>query len=175
MVRRCSGALMPKQIANAVLFQLGWFACVLSPQHSWLLAVPLMVLGVHLSWLSSWGAEGKLLLSTLLIGVILDSTLLHIGLFDFGQPRLLVPLWLALLWPLLASTLRLCLAWTARPWWRSSLLGAASAPLSYYAGAQLAGVTLPYGTALTLLVLALIWAVLLPLLHLLAARLKPSP
>ena len=78
---------MPKQIANAVLFQLGWFACVLSPQHSWLLAVPLMVLGVHLSWLSSWGAEGKLLLSTLLIGVILDSTLLHLGLFDFGQPR----------------------------------------------------------------------------------------
>lgn len=166
---------MPKQLANAVLFQLGWFACVFSTQQPWLLLVPLIVLGVHLGWLSSCASEGKLLLGTLLIGVTVDSTLLHLGVFDFGQPRLLVPLWLALLWPLLASTLKHCLAWTARPWWRASLLGAISAPLSYYAGAQLAGVTLPYGTTLTLLALALIWAALLPLLHLFATRLKPSP
>ena len=104
----------------------------------------------------------------LLIGVTLDSALLHLGLFDFGQPRLLVPLWLALLWPLLASTLRHSLAWTAQPWWRASLLGATSAPLSYYAGAQLADVALPYGTVTTLLTLALIWAAVLPLLHRLA-------
>jgi hypothetical protein len=162
---------MPKRLlANAALFQLGWFACVLSPQQPWLLVVPLLVLGVHLYWLSSWAAEGQLLLSALLIGVTVDSTLLHLGVFDFGQPRLLVPLWLALLWPLLASTLLHCLAWTARPWWRASLLGAISAPLSYYAGAQLAGVSLPYGTPLTLLLLGLIWALVLPFLHGLAGR-----
>jgi hypothetical protein len=170
MASHCSVASMPNKLGNAALFQLGWFASVLSPQHPWLLGVPLLVLGLHLGWLSSWAAEGKLLLSALLIGVTVDSTLLHLGVFDFGQPRLLVPLWLALLWPLLASTLLHCLAWTARPWWRASLLGAASAPLSYYAGAQLAGVNLPYGTTTTLLVLALLWAVLLPLLHGLARR-----
>lgn len=159
---------MAKPLLNAVLFQLGWFACVLSPQQPWLLLVPLLVLAVHLCWLSSWAAEGKLLLGSLLIGIALDSALLHLGLFDFGQPRLLVPLWLALLWPLLASTLRHCLAWTAHPWWRASLLGATSAPLSYYAGAQLADVALPYGTTITLLLLALIWAAVFPLLHRLA-------
>jgi hypothetical protein len=161
---------MPKRLANAALFQLGWFACVLSPQQPWLLLVPLLVLGAHLRWLSSWAAEGQLLLYSLLIGVTLDSALLHLGLFDFGQPRLLVPLWLALLWPLLASTLRHSLAWTARPWWRASLLGAISAPLSYYAGAQLAGVALPYGTPLSLLLLGLLWAAVLPFLQGLADR-----
>ena len=157
-----------KLLANATLFQLGWFACVFSPEHPWLLLVPLLVLGLHIGWLSSRAGEGKLLLGSLLIGVTLDSALLHLGLFDFGQPRLLVPLWLALLWPLLASTLRHSLAWTAQPWWRASLLGATSAPLSYYAGAQLAGVALPYGTATTLLVLALLWAAVFPLFHRLA-------
>jgi len=155
-------------LANAALFQLGWFACVFSPEQPWLLLVPLLVLGLHIGWLSSWAAEGKLLLGSLLIGVTLDSALLHLGLFDFGQPRLLIPLWLALLWPLLASTLRHSLAWTARPWWRASLLGAISAPLSYYAGAHLAGVALPYGSTVTLLVLALLWAGVLPLLQHLA-------
>ena len=159
---------MPKQLANAALFQLGWFACVFSPEQPWLLLLPLLVLGLHIGWLSSWAAEGKLLLASLLIGVTLDSALLHLGLFDFGQPRLLIPLWLALLWPLLASTLRHSLAWTARPWWRASLLGAISAPLSYYAGAHLAGVALPYGSTVTLLLLALLWAGVLPLLQHLA-------
>jgi hypothetical protein len=154
-----------KLIANALLFQLGWFACVFSPAYPGLLLVPLLALGIHLTWLSSWAAEGKLLVSVLLVGSALDSFLLHLGLFDFGQERLLIPLWLALLWPLLASTLNHCLAWTARPWWRASLLGAISAPLSYYAGAQLAGVGLPLGTWPTLALLAVIWALVMPLLH----------
>jgi hypothetical protein len=159
---------MPKQLANAGLFQLGWFACVFSPAQPWLLLVPLAVLGVHLGWLSSWAQDGKLLLSALLLGAAVDSLLLNLGVFDFGQPRRLIPLWLALLWPLLASTLKHSLAWTARPWWRASLLGAIGAPLSYYAGAQLAGVRLPYGSVPTLLGLALLWALVLPLLQHLA-------
>jgi hypothetical protein len=37
---------MPKQLANATLFQLGLFACVFSPQHPWLLLVPLLTLAL---------------------------------------------------------------------------------------------------------------------------------
>ncbi|MDO9320464.1 MAG: DUF2878 domain-containing protein [Pseudomonas sp.] len=161
---------MLKQLANAGLFQLGWFACVLSPAQPWLLLVPLVVLGVHLGWLSSWAQDGKLLLSALLLGTAVDSLLLNLGVFDFGQPRWVIPLWLALLWPLLASTLKHSLAWTASPWWRASLLGAIGAPLSYYAGAQLAGVHLPYGSVPTLVGLALLWALMMPLLQHLAGQ-----
>ena len=56
-------------------------------------------------------------------------------------------------------------AWSARPWWRASLLGAIGGPLSYYAGSQLAGVSFAYGTTPTLIGLALLWALLFPLLH----------
>ncbi|UTW09146.1 DUF2878 domain-containing protein [Pseudomonas benzenivorans] len=154
---------MPKLIANALLFQLGWLACVLGG-GPWLLLVG-AVLAVHLLWISSWAAEGKLLLSVFLAGSALDSFLLNLGVFDFGEPRTLIPLWLALLWLLLATTLNHCLAWTAQPWWRGSLLGAVGGPLSYYAGAQLAGVGLPYGTWPTLALLAMIWALVMPVLH----------
>lgn len=155
---------MPKLIANALLFQLGWFACILGGDGPWLLVAGL-ALAVHLLWVSNWAAEGKLLISVFLAGSALDSFLLNLGVYDFGTPRQLIPLWLALLWPLLATTLNHCLAWTAQPWWRASLLGAVCAPLSYYGGAQLAGVGLPLGTGPTLALLAVIWAVVMPVLH----------
>lgn len=155
---------MPRLLANAILFQLGWFACVLGGDGPWLLVAGL-ALAVHLLWVSSWAAQGKLLLSVFLFGCAVDSFLLHLGVFDFGEPRTLIPLWLALLWLLLTTTLDHSLAWSARPWWRASLLGAIGGPLAYYAGAQLGGVQLPLGTATTLGLLALIWAVVMPLLH----------
>ncbi|MOA29752.1 hypothetical protein D3C78_1507890 [compost metagenome] len=76
-----------------------------------------------------------------------------------------MPLWLALLWALFATTLNHCLAWTARPWWLGSLLGAVAGPLSYWAGARIAGVGLPLGSVPTLLLLAGLWALLVPILH----------
>ena len=154
---------MPKQIINAALFQLGWFACVLGG-GAWLWLVAAIAL-IHLLFIGSWQREGKLLASVFLFGSALDSFLLQLGLFDFGEPRQLIPLWLALLWLLLGTTLCHCLRWTAQPWWRGSLLAACCAPLSYYAGAQLSGVSFPLGTLPTLLILALIWAAVLPVLH----------
>ena len=52
---------------------------------------------------------------------------------------------------------------------------ATSGPLSYSAGAKLAGVGLPLGTAPSLLLLGLLWAVWLPALHALARRLAVPP
>ncbi|MGX5218317.1 DUF2878 domain-containing protein [Pseudomonas sp. S9] len=155
---------MPKLIVNALLFQLGWFTCVFAGDSLWLLIVA-GILAVHFFWTSSWAAEGKLLISVFCAGSALDSFLLNLGVFEFSEPRTLIPLWLALLWILLASTLNHCLAWTAKPWWRASLLGAVAGPLSYYAGAQIADVRLPLGTAPTLLLLALVWALVMPVLH----------
>ncbi len=155
---------MAKLIVNALLFQLGWLACVLGGNGPWLLLVA-AVLAVHLLWIGSWAAEGKLLLSVFFAGSALDSFLLNLGVFDFDEPRTLIPLWLALLWLLLATTLNHCLAWTAKPWWRASLLGAIAGPLSYFAGAQIADVGLPLGTVPSLVLLALIWALVMPLLH----------
>ncbi|WP_122763236.1 DUF2878 family protein, partial [Pseudomonas viridiflava] len=75
---------------------------------------------------------------------------------------------LMLLWALLATTLRHCLAWSARPWWRAALLGAMGGPLSYYAGSQLTDVQFGYGLGPTMAGLAVLWAVLFVGLHRLA-------
>jgi hypothetical protein len=44
-------------------------------------------------------------------------------------------------------------------------------PLSYYAGSQLAGVSFGYGTAPTVIGLALLWGLLFPVLHWVAREL----
>ncbi|MBV4549236.1 DUF2878 domain-containing protein [Pseudomonas triticicola] len=163
---------MREQIANAVLFQLGWLACVLGGNSLWLL-LALAALVIHLRWISSWAAEGRLILCVVIVGTAVDSVLRYLDVFRFADASPLIPLWLKLLWALLATTLRHCLAWSARPWWLASALGAVGGALSYYAGGRLAGVQFPYGEAATLIVIGLLWAGLFPLLHLMARRLAP--
>ena len=161
---------MLKTLANAALFQCGWFACVLGGDSLWLL-VGLAVLAVHLLWISAWAEDGVLIISVMLVGTAVDTLLRAVGVFQFSEPGPLIPFWLMLLWALLATTLRHCLAWSAQPWWRASLLGAVGGPLSYYAGSQLAGVSFGYGTVPTMLGLGLLWAILFPVMHWIARQL----
>lgn len=161
---------MLKPLVNAVLFQCAWFACVLGGHSLWLL-VAVAVLAIHLLWTSSWHQEGQVILAVTLLGTVIDTVLRTFGVFHFSMPGPLIPLWLVLLWALLATTLRHCLGWSAQPWWRASLLGAVGGPLSYYAGSQLAGVSFGYGTLPTLIGLALLWALIFPVLHWIAQQL----
>ncbi|AZE87473.1 DUF2878 domain-containing protein [Pseudomonas orientalis] len=158
---------MLKSLANAALFQCGWFACVLGGDSPWLL-VGVAVLAVNLLWISSLADDGVLIVGVTLAGTLLDTLLRTLGVFHFSEPGPLIPFWLMLLWALLATTLRHCLAWSARPWWRAALLGAVGGPLSYYAGSQLAGVQFGYGLGATMAGLAVLWAVLFVGLHRLA-------
>ena len=161
---------MLKTLINAVLFQCGWFACVLGGDSLWLL-VAVAALVIHLLWISSSSHEGQVILAVTLLGTVADTSLRTFDVFHFSQPGPLIPLWLVLLWALLATTLSHCLSWSAQPWWRASLLGAVGGPMSYYAGSQLAGVSFGYGIAPTMIGLALLWAILFPLLHWVARQL----
>ncbi|UST58053.1 DUF2878 domain-containing protein [Pseudomonas moraviensis] len=163
---------MLERLANAVLFQLGWLACVIGGNSLWLL-LALAALVIHLRWISSWAAEGRLMLSVVIVGTAVDSVLRYLHVFRFEDAAPLIPLWLMLLWALLATTLRHCLAWSARPWWLASALGAVGGALSYYGGGRLAGVQFPYGEVPTLMVIGVLWAGLFPLLHMMARRLAP--
>ncbi len=161
-------------LANAVLFQLGWFACVLGAQRPELLLVAGACLLAHFALVERRAGELRVVGAATLAGCVLDSLLLNLGVFDFAGDSRVLPLWLALLWALFATTLGHSLAWSARPWWLGSLLGALGGPLSYLLGARLAGVGLPLGLWPSLLLLALIWALLVPLLHGLRLRLAAA-
>jgi len=158
---------MLKNLTNAALFQIGWFTCVLGGNSGWLL-ITFVILVVHLFLIGSWRSEGKLLMTVFALGCLLDSALIKLGVFDFGEAGKVIPLWLALLWPLLATTLAHCLAWSARPWWLASALGAVGGPASYIAGSHLTYVQLPLGMWPSVLILGAIWAVIFPMLHWLA-------
>ncbi|MCF4996966.1 DUF2878 family protein [Pseudomonas syringae] len=162
---------MLKRLANALMFQLGWLACVLGGNSPWLL-VALGILVIHFCWISSWAMEGRLMLSVVILGTAVDSLLRAAGVFEFQDSSPLIPLWLMLLWALLATTLRHCLQWSARPWWLAALLGAVGGGLSYYAGGRLAGVQFPYGEVPTLIGIGLLWMALFPLLHYMSSRLS---
>jgi hypothetical protein len=157
-------------LLNAGLFQIGWFACVLGAQRPWLLLLAITCLAIHLLWIANTSGEWRYLLKVSACGWVLDSALLHLGVFQFPGATLVLPLWLAILWLLFASTLRHSLGWTKRPWWIGSLLGAIGGPLSYWGGARLADVGLPLGVWPSMLILALIWAMLMPALHWLAGQ-----
>jgi hypothetical protein len=125
-------------------------------------------LAVHLYLCASPGAEARALCRVALAGCLLDSLLGAIGVFGFTAWPL--PLWLALLWLVLASGLRHSLAWAGRPFWLGASLGAVGGPLAYLGGARLAAVDLPLGPLVTGVLLMPLWAFAFPLLVRLAAR-----
>ncbi|QXI31832.1 DUF2878 domain-containing protein [Pseudomonas promysalinigenes] len=149
-------------LANALWLQAGWWLCVLGAQRPWLLLTLIPGLALHLCLTPDTQREIKAMLRVTLAGCLLDSVLGAAGVFAFDTVPL--PLWLALMWLVLASGMRHSLAWLSRKWWIAALLGAAGAPPAYVAGARLAGVELPLGEITTWLLLAPIWAAALPLL-----------
>jgi hypothetical protein len=130
-------------LINLAAFQVGWFACVLGGSLVGAVVVG-AILVLHLRILAYPG-EWRWLAGFAMLGLLIDGGLSLAGGFDLGnQPRLLgvLPLWLWLLWPLFASLLHHSLAWLWRHPWLAMLGGATSGPLSYLAGARLAGVEL---------------------------------
>jgi hypothetical protein len=156
-------------IGNALWMQAAWWACVLSERHPWLLLPVAAGLLVHVAACPRPRDEATTLVCVAMAGCALDAGLGGLGVFDFAQRPL--PLWLAVLWLVLASGLRHSLAWARHPIWYGALLGLCGGPLAYIAGASLADVGLPLGTLGTVLVLAPLWAAWMPfILRLAAAR-----
>lgn len=135
----------------------------------WLLAVvgqnaiawlPVLLLVGHFVFTPSRAVDIRVL-GLAAIGVSLDALLTLSGVFVFDQ----TPWWLLLLWMGFVMTLGHSMRWLSRlRWWQLMLIGAVAGPSSYIAGWRLGAVTLPLGVWLSLLVLILLWALLLPLL-----------
>ena len=101
-------------IGNALWLQAGWWFCVLGAERPLLLLLVIPGVAVHLRLCPDIDAEVKALLRVTFIGCVLDSALGALGVFSFDARPL--PLWLALLWLVLASGMRHSLAWAGRHW-----------------------------------------------------------
>ena len=164
------------QLANFVLFQLAWFACVLGAAHG----MPLLgtacvagAIGWHLAISERPSAEARLLGCALAIGAVFETAMLASGSVHYpplGQPiAALPPYWLIAMWGLLAITLNVTMRWLRPRLLLAAVIGAVAGPMSFAAGARLgaADVVEP-NTAYALLAIA--WALLLPAMLALARR-----
>ena len=171
-------------IVNAVVFEIGWFACVLGAAHG--LALPgVAFAAVIVIWQTARArrrtAELQLLGIALLLGLLCDSALGASGWIVYAASPLapLAPLWILALWALFATTLNLSLAWLQQRLVLAALLGVAAGPLSYWGGVRLGA--LQFAAPLqAVLALALVWGALTPLLSMLAGALsrraaRPAP
>ena len=164
-------------IANFVLFQLGWFACVLGGAYGYPLLgslVALLIITYHCYRAPDIVQESRLLLLALIIGLVFESIITSQGLAIYSNGQLfdfIAPLWMILMWPLFATTLNLSMRWMKglTPI-LVAIAGAVFAPLAYYAGNRLGAVSYDDMTV-SLSVIASAWALLLPSLVVMSMKL----
>ena len=155
---------MHRTLISALQFQVAWFFCVLVPNPVALAVFTLANLWLHLRVVANLERESLWLLSVWCAGVLLDSVLFGSGLFANNDGSVWPPLWLLFLWLNFAMALRYCFAFLQKNLWVTAALGAIAGPSSYFSGAYLnGGVTLAEPVAVSLSVLAVVWALFLPL------------
>jgi hypothetical protein len=166
-----------RNLLNFVAFQLAWFACVLGGAHDRVAAGTLAVAAVvalHLALAPQPGPEARLVAIVTAIGLAWDSLIVSLGLMSYPAGTFspgVAPVWILAMWALFATTLNLSMGWMKGRPWLAVAFGAVGGPLAYLAGKKLGGVEMSE-PALALLAQGLGWAVMMPLLLRLAARLN---
>lgn len=161
--------------ANFLAFQIGWFACVLGGAHDlpWVgTGIALVIVAWHLTRAARPKQELLLVLSAAAIGALFDTLLVWLGWFTYSSGMLIAgtaPHWMVALWMLFATTLNLSLAWLKRHLYVAVLFGAIGGPLAYLGGEKLGALNFVFPTA-GLIALAIGWALLTPLLAMIAQR-----
>lgn len=164
-------------IKNFIGFQIGWFACVVGAAQGYPLvavAVASIIVILHLLRDNNLYSELCLIISAVFIGIIWESLLLASGWLAYdssGGASIFAPIWLVAMWALFATTINHSMAWLKNRYFLALLLGAVFGPLAFIAGESLGAVVfLDRTMALTLLAVG--WAVLMPLLLWLAEKFK---
>ena len=156
-------------VVNVIAYQCAWFACVLSAAAQRPL-IGVIVVVIIVLW-HLWSAreprrELRLVTIAALCGAAFETLLVASGWVHMEPTVLLgriTPLWMVALWAAFATTLNVSLRALRPHYLWSALLAAAGAPLAYFAGARL-GALQWVNEVPALLVIALGWALLTPLL-----------
>lgn len=164
---------MKNQLKNLVMFKLGWVACVglaAAGQPLWATLAVAFVVTLHLAGVPVVVKEALLLAASAVIGLAWESLLVWSGLLSYpasGEVAPLAPYWIVAMWVLFATTINHGLRWAKRSWMIAAVAGMVGGPMAFYGGAAMGAVEFSH----TLLALAAIgagWAVLMPLLTLIA-------
>lgn len=162
---------------NAILFQVGWFACVLGAARgapwTWIgLATVGAIAAWHVARARKPAAELRLLLLALLVGAVFETLLARTGWLRIEEGIWIAgiaPVWMAALWANFATTLNVSLRPLRDRLGLAALLGAIGAPLAYFGGSRLGAMELIEAMP-ALLAIGVGWLLLAPLLFMAARR-----
>lgn len=163
-------------LMNVAAFKLGWISSVVGgAQHlPWL--GPMVVfaaVALHLVRAQRPSSEFMLILSCGLIGAVFDSVLVAAGWVTFPSgmfSELMAPYWIVTMWMLFGTTINLSMRWMRGRALLASAFGFVGGPLAYIAGHKIGGIEFVDQTA-AVAMLAVGWAVIMPLLMHLGERL----
>jgi hypothetical protein len=159
-----------RQFLNFASFYVGWLACVHGAGRGWPgPAVASVLLLAHLVLTPGRLRlrEGALVIAAGVLGFAVDTLQASVGLYSFtgtsARPWLCPP-WMVALWALFASTLNSSMGWLAGRYRLAVVLGALGGPASYLAGERLGAITLSSSTLASLVGIAIVWALVMPVL-----------
>ena len=161
--------MQPRLVVNFILFQIGWFACVIgaAKQMPWLgVATVVAIVAWHFTQAKQAKKEVQLLIIALVIGGTFDQIMLNHQLITYqahGWSSMLVPVWILALWAEFVTVLNVSLRWMKGRWIIAVLFGAIGGPLAYMGAEKLGAVTLNH-LPISYIALSVGWACLTPLL-----------
>jgi len=163
-------------LLNYLLYQAGWFACVLGA--AWGHAVLGTALGVlpvvvHFVLVRCRREALALVLWAAAVGLVIDTTQIALGTLRFDAGTVsswLPPPWLVVIWAQFAMTFHFGLRWLRGRPGRAALFGAIGGPLAFLAGRRLGVVELHPALWPSLISLAVTWSIAMPAALWLAER-----
>lgn len=172
---------MPRpQLVNYVLYQVGWFACVLggAPQRPWIgFLIGLVLVGVHLALVDERAIEFQLVGLAVVIGTVIELFQLWAGTYRFSSgtaSERLPPPWLLVMWAQFATTFRFSMRGVVTRPFVALLFGAFGGPLAFLAGERLGAVTLLPPVGHGMLRLSVTWAAALIIFSSVVRTLAPD-
>lgn len=169
-------------LVNIVRFKLVWLACVVGAGmgYTWLGPIAAAA-AIVLHVLSTPGARSQvmIILASGVLGIVAEGMLIASGLVSYATPGPLPdwfpPIWLIAMWLAFGTLMTVSFAFLERRLLLAGVMGALLGPLAYDGGAQLGGMTFSEPVWVGLGAVALMWAVSLPLLVVIAARIRGHP
>lgn len=156
--------LNKRLLTNISLFTSGWLICLFFSNSDVTVLFTLLIISTHLTFIGSWKQEKEILLTTLLLGCAIDSFMGNLNILEYSSSNRLLPLWMGCVWLLVGTTINHALArFKSRAW--LVLTGFLFAPVHYYLAALRPDLNLAIPIVQTLIILAVIWAILLLLLR----------
>ncbi|MEH6568487.1 MAG: DUF2878 domain-containing protein [Halioglobus sp.] len=150
-------------LLNGMMFNLAWLGIVMTHSVVYAPLFAALHLVIHFIVMGKGFPELRVIGVVTVLGCLLDQLLFRVGVFTGAGLSVLPPLWMACLWPVLASTLLHAFSTLRGRYFLSAFLGAIGGAVSYTAGTRLTEVA--FGSAVYgPMAVGLLWAMLFPAL-----------